>query len=90
MNSRLANQNHRIDRDVRDGKLSHAQASELHREPGQIRQEERNMAAQNGDHITRAEQRVLNQQNNQLIARSPRTPRASTSHILGARRSMIG
>ena len=64
VNNRLANQNQRIHREQREGELTPAQAARLHREDRQIRQEERDMASQNGGHITRSEQRVLNQQEN--------------------------
>jgi hypothetical protein len=66
VNHRLANQNHRIRHDVRDGDMSHAQAAALHHEDHQIRHEERLMASQNDGHITRQEQRTLNQQENQV------------------------
>jgi len=64
VNSRLANQNRRIHQDVKNGTLSKGQASALHKDDRQIRQEERDMASQNGGHITKSEQGVLNQQQN--------------------------
>ncbi len=64
VNQRLANQNQRIDRKVADGKMTAAQGAELHKDDHQIRQEERSMASQNGGHITKTEQRALNQQEN--------------------------
>ena len=64
VNDRLANQNRRINQERREGELTGAQARQLHREDRQIRREERFMAAQNGGHITRAEQVALNQQEN--------------------------
>lgn len=64
VNHRLANQNGRIDRDRRDGDLNRYQARTLHRDDHRIRQEERDMASTDGGHITRADQRVLNQQEN--------------------------
>ena len=66
VNQRLANQNRRIKREVKEGEMTKAQAAKLHREDKQIRQEERDMAAQNGGHITKSEQRTLNQQENQV------------------------
>jgi hypothetical protein len=65
VNQRLNNQNARIRDGVEDGKLTHGQAAQLHAEDHAIRQEERAMAAQNGGHITKTEQRALNQQENQ-------------------------
>jgi hypothetical protein len=66
VNGRLAVQNLRIKQEVREGDLSHKQARTLHAEDRTIRKEERFMAGQNGGHITRAEQRALNQQENKL------------------------
>lgn len=66
VNARLANQNRRIHEEVKEGDMSKAKAAKLHREDRQMRQEERDMAAQNGGHITKAEQHVLNQQENKV------------------------
>lgn len=65
VNNRLKNQNKRIHRKVANGHMSKAQAAALHKDDHQIRQEERDMAHQNGSHITKQEQRTLNQQENQ-------------------------
>ncbi len=64
VNARLNNQNKRINEEVKEGDLTKAQGAKLHREDHQIRQEERLMASQNGGHITKQEQRTLNQQEN--------------------------
>jgi hypothetical protein len=64
VNKRLNNQNKRINQGVKSGKLTEQQAQQLKQEDNQIRQEERAMAAQNGGHITKAEQKSLNQQEN--------------------------
>jgi hypothetical protein len=64
VNDRLANQNRRINQEVREGEISGYQARQLHREDRAIRHEERAMAGFNDGHITRAEQRALNQQEN--------------------------
>jgi hypothetical protein len=64
VNSRLANQNRRIHQERKEGELTGKQAAKLHQEDHQIRQEERLMASQNGGHITKSEQRTLNQQEN--------------------------
>jgi hypothetical protein len=66
VNDRLANQNKRIKQEVAEGEMSKVKAAKLHKEDRQIRQEERDMAAQNGGHITKAEQKVLNQQENKV------------------------
>ncbi len=64
VNDRLANQNRRIDQEVREGEITRGQANKLHREDHAIRQEERTMSRLNGGHITPAEQKALNQQEN--------------------------
>ena len=64
VNARLANQDRRIHQKVAHGEMSHAHAAQLHHEDRQIRREERMMASQHGGHITKAEQRALNQQEN--------------------------
>ncbi len=60
VNNRLENQNQRIKTEVKEGELTKSQAAADH----QIRTEERLMASQNGSHITKQEQRTLNQQEN--------------------------
>lgn len=69
VNSRLANQNARIKNEVAEGDMSKAKARRLHAADKGIRQEERDMAAQNGGHITKQEQRTLNQQENAVSKR---------------------
>jgi len=64
VNARLKNQNRRIHNEVKEGDLTHAQAAQLHQDDRQIRQEEHDMASQNNGHITKTEQRALNQQEN--------------------------
>jgi hypothetical protein len=64
VNHRLANQNRRIDRKVADGDMSKKEAGKLHHEDHQIRHEERDMASQDNGHITKQEQKTLNQQEN--------------------------
>jgi len=64
VNDRLANQNRRISRELKEGEITKQQANQLHREDHAIRQEERDMAKINGGHITKGEQKVLNRQEN--------------------------
>jgi hypothetical protein len=66
VNKRLANQNRRIHNEVKSGQINKAQAAQLHQEDHSIRQEERSMASTNNGHITKTEQRALNQQENQV------------------------
>ena len=64
VNDRLAHQNKRIHNEVKEGELTKGQAAQLHKKDRQIRREERLMASQNGGHITKLEQKTLNQQEN--------------------------
>ena len=64
VNSRLANQNRRIHEERKEGDITAAQAKDLHAEDRGIRAQERFDASQNGGHITKAEDRSLNQQEN--------------------------
>jgi hypothetical protein len=66
VNSRLNNQNNRIKAERKEGEITKGQAAQLHHEDHQIRGEERAMASQNGGHITKQEQRTLNQQENKV------------------------
>jgi hypothetical protein len=66
VNNRLANQNQRIKQERKEGEISKAQAQKLHSEDHALRQEERTMASTNHGHITKAEQKSLNQQENQV------------------------
>ena len=68
VNDRLANQHKRIRKEVAEGEMSKAKAAKLHREDRQIRREERVMASQNHGHITKQEQKTLNQQENAVSA----------------------
>ena len=71
VNQRLNKQNQRIHQDVKNGTLSKSQAANLHHEDHQVRQEERDMAGQNGGHITKPEQKVLNGQENNISGQIP-------------------
>ena len=64
VNDRLQNQNRRINQELREGEITKGQANALHREDHAIRREERTMSRLNGGHITPAEQKSLNQQEN--------------------------
>ena len=66
VNNRLKNQNKRIRQERKEGEITKAQAGKLHAEDHAIRQEERTMASTNHGHITKAEQKSLNQQENQV------------------------
>ena len=64
VNKRLAHQDKRIDHKVKNGEITQQQADQLHKEDQQIRQEERDMASHNKGHLTKADQKSLNQQEN--------------------------
>ena len=64
VNNRLENQHDRIAKEVKEGEMTRAKAARLSAKDRQIRREERLMARQNGGHITKSEQAVLNQQEN--------------------------
>jgi len=64
VNKREKKQNKRINKKVKEGKMSKGEAKKLHKEDKNIRQEERDMAKQNGGHITKQEQKTLNEQEN--------------------------
>lgn len=64
VNHRLLKQDARIHAQVRQGEISKSQAYALHQDDHQMRQEERDMASQDGGHLTRTDQRALNQQEN--------------------------
>ena len=64
VNRRIARQNNRIDRKEADGEMSKKEANKLHHEDHQIKHEEKDMASQDGGHITKQEQKTLNQQEN--------------------------
>jgi hypothetical protein len=64
VNHRLANQDHRINRALRQGRIGWREAANLHREDRMIRHEERLDARRDGGHITRGEDRALNHQEN--------------------------
>jgi uncharacterized membrane protein (DUF106 family) len=66
VNNRLKNQNKRIKQERKEGEINKAQAKQLHSEDHAIRQEERTMASTNGGHLTKAEQKSINQQENQV------------------------
>jgi len=66
VNKRLGNQDKRIEQGEQSGKLSPDQAKQLHKEDHKIRKEERRMAAKDGGHITKQDQKKLNRQENKV------------------------
>jgi CRISPR/Cas system-associated endoribonuclease Cas2 len=80
VNDRLENQNQRINQEVKQGQLTPAQAATLHKDDHAIRQEERDMAALDHGHITKADQKALDQQENSVskLIGKPVTAKADT------------
>jgi hypothetical protein len=64
VNRRLDRQNHRIGAERRDGQLTVAQARDLRAQDRGIRGQERFDASHDNSHITKAEQRRLNHEEN--------------------------
>ena len=69
VNHRLAYQNARIREGRESGRLTWRQARQLHAEDRSIRWQERRMAAHNGGHISRAEEGLLNHEENRVSRR---------------------
>jgi hypothetical protein len=68
VNDRLKNQNQRITNERKDGQITKAQAQSLRANDKTIHSEEKAMASQDGGHITKTDQKALNQQLNQNSA----------------------
>jgi hypothetical protein len=66
VNSRLKNQNARVDNKVADGKMSQGEANKIHGQDKAIHNEEKADAKANGGHITKAEQKHINHQENHV------------------------
>src|ERR1700726_4643984 len=66
VNNRLDSQNKLTNQERKEGEITKAQAAKLHREDRAIRKEQRTMASTNHGHITKTEQKALNQQENQV------------------------
>jgi hypothetical protein len=66
VNDRLAVQKARINLDVATGKITSAQATKLHKEDRAVRAQERFDGSLNDTHVTKAEKRSLNQNENAI------------------------
>lgn len=64
VNHRLANQDRRINHDLAQGKITAHQAARLHREDHMVRTSERFDARFDRSHLTKVDQRSLNQNEN--------------------------
>jgi len=66
VNSRLKNQDKRINKEEKSGEISKGQAHKLHKKDHTIRKEEKDMAKNDGGHISKGEQKDLNHQENKV------------------------
>lgn len=66
VNHRLAHQDYRIDRALREGRITLRQAANLHYRDRMIRYHERVDAYHHGGHLTLAEQAALNRHENRV------------------------
>ncbi len=66
INHRLGNQNARIGHDLATGKITATQAAQLRRDDHMVRSQERFDASLDRSHLTRPEQRGLNQDENAI------------------------
>lgn len=64
VNQRVQNQHERIEQGVKNGTISKQQATQLHKERADIKTEEHAMRKADGGHLTKGDQKVLNQQMN--------------------------
>ena len=69
VNQRLKKQNRRLHQEVKEGDMSKKKAARLHRKDQNIRREERAMAGNNGGHLTKQEQGIINRQENRVSKR---------------------
>ena len=60
VNHRLAHQDMRINKNLREGKITRHEAAKLHRADRMIRKQERHAAALHNGHLTRMQQARLN------------------------------
>jgi hypothetical protein len=66
VNHRLKNQNRRIDKGMKHGQLSGAEAGQLHSEDASIHNQEMQDAAANGGHLTKGEKHQFNKEENSV------------------------
>jgi len=64
VNHRRSNQRSRIQQGIKNGNVSKQEAAKLRRQGKAIHQEERTMRKADNGHLTRADKRALNQQQN--------------------------
>jgi len=78
VNKRLNNQQNRVNDGLEDGQLSNKQAKHIENQDARIRRQERRDAARDGGHITKAEQRRLNREENHVSGEINRDERGNS------------
>lgn len=73
INQRKENQQDRIAQGINKGTLSAGEAAHLEKQESAINREEHNMRAQDNGHLTKADRRLINKQQNQESRRIYRT-----------------
>src|SRR5580698_7399439 len=66
VNKRLKNQRNRVKQGEANGTLTKQQGNQINREDNRINQEKKDMMANDGGHLTKSDQRALNQQENHV------------------------
>lgn len=64
MKNSVQTQNQRITHEVKDGQITHQEARQLRANDRGVRAQERSMAKQDGSHLTKVDDRALNQELN--------------------------
>jgi hypothetical protein len=64
VNKRLKNQKNRVNQGEANGTLTQKQGNKIERQDGRINQEKKDMMANDGGHLTKADKRALNKQEN--------------------------
>ena len=79
VNQRLKNQHNRVQNGVNNGSLTQHQANKIDRQDARINQEKKDMMANDGGHLTKGDQRALNQQENHVSNEINRDERRNTA-----------
>ncbi len=69
VNGRLARQDARIHKEVKEGEMNRAKAARLHRDDRSVRREEQRMASRDRGHLTARDKAKLNHRENRISRR---------------------
>jgi hypothetical protein len=75
VDARANHEEHKNNEAAEEGKITQQQAAKLDRKDQAIKREAKDMAAENGGHLTKGEQKMLNRQENQVNAERRRDER---------------